>query len=445
MVLLFIPKNVRNLADNIKHHFEKVGIPYSILCYLICFYVFMAGNLSVFVRWFVLSPSVSWLSYSINKVTPRLCDSLMLQNARMVMSWAMSFPDYHKRFHLAVDTTSSKKHSSIAEGCGSWFTSSRQVYFGFCIVMFALVDTHTGTAYPLFWKRCLKKEEAGYQTCFDIILSFLQRFLDLKMKPLPVVFDSWFDSAPFMKSLEDLGFKFVIEIKSNRKVRIENNKNAQNFSLIEIMNIILSTTKKKIVQAGTWINGKKTTKYTISKIIYLPNRKDGRNSRLLKLLVVMVFNSPDSPTPFSYYVTNDLSSSDALVWKLARGRWNIEVLFRNLKQYLGWGQAPFQSLGGIMLSITLPLVIATFLLLKSSDVWGLNDEEVPTLGQKIAWIRSAEQIRSIQSLWNGKVDKEVINRFLNRRDPLFAHKKPANIDAGKRKRTKIIAKQGKVA
>jgi hypothetical protein len=112
--------------------------------------------------------------------------------------------------------------------------------------------------------------------------------------------------------------------------------------------------------------------------------------------------------------------SGAMIWQLSRARWGIETVFRNLKQYLGFGTLGSSSKEAAHLAICLPILIyVNFEFFP--ERYGLN--EADTIGQKLDKMFLKNQADSIIGLMQGRLQHKAA-QFLARQCPSRSRQKP---------------------
>ena len=67
---------------------------------------------------------------------------------------------------------------------------------------------------------------------------------------------------------------------------------------------------------------------------------------------------------FSYYACNQLTWNASKVWMHARGRWSIEVQFRELKQLVAFGEAAVRSKESVEAVVSISMIALTVIRLQ---------------------------------------------------------------------------------
>lgn len=188
--------------------------------------------------------------------------------------------------YLLLDDTTWQRQAKVAEAVSKiWSSTAGSVRLGMQVVL--LVWTDGKRKVPV----SMRLWEKGGKSKVELAREMIQEAADRGLCPKYVLFDSWYTSKSILNLLDELGWKYVARIKSNRLLSGErlSKKWAQRFGQ--------ATGHLKQVRAEV-------------RII-----KDGKR----------------------YWVTNDLSLSPAQIKRQYRNRQQIEETFRLLKQEFGWG------------------------------------------------------------------------------------------------------------
>lgn len=411
MISCTIPAQIRKLTDrykNIVHHSD-----WNQLASMFTYSLTGANSLSDFVRHNPWSKSVSSLSRFINKFDGdrwmrRLRKSILKKYAKKCQTIDP------KNFCLAIDDTNNPKFGRKSYRTGSWH-GSKGLYNGQRIVVLVLVDMHNNFAIPLGFRFATKKNHFDYIPCYDFSLELLEEAKTSGFPLLPVVFDSWFDSSDFITKIKNIGFKVVWEMKSSRTIKKNPNPFARWIKLkfafkgmtrYRLRNSLESRAIKKYLRKAPCGSLLK---------IWIKNFKQQLNC-------VAMFNRHNGKTAFGYLATTDLSLCAADIWMLSRARWRIEYLFREVKQLLSFGRLPSGSKEAAELSVCLPFILYTSLLLEP-ELWGRQESH--TTGDIVQRIRYQLLMTSIVKLVNNK-NHIVSYRLTARLRKDRVNKKPVN-------------------
>lgn len=197
-------------------------------------------------------------------------------------------------FLIIDDTVIDKSFAKVIENISWMFCSKKnKSVLGLNIVV--LVWSNGIITIPLafkIWKKDSKKSK--YDLALEL-LSYAKNFL--KLKPKYVVFDSWYAAKKILKRLQGYKWKFVCQIKKNRKFNGVQLKLYKKYPYWMEQGTIDGSFKVLIVR-----NGKK------------------------------------------YFATNDLALSKKEILDRYKTRWTIETMFRMLHDKLGFGECQARSL-----------------------------------------------------------------------------------------------------
>ena len=427
MISIITPAGIRQVADRYKDIFASVGINYSTLVSFFCAHLFGVSTLSALVRLFGFSPSVSTLSDALSKFS---CKNRFMRRLRSSILRKYKNPEDWQYLKFAFDSTAKLKRMKGLIGGGHWANSKGNVYEGLTIVVVSLVDIRTGNAIPIAWDRCKKEWEEDHKTGWEIVLDLLDEIIADGFPPLSVVGDSWYDGYEFMEELVKRSMKFCIQLKSERNVKTNPAPNSKWLKLPAVFSEFKKMTVKVSTKIGLSSNKKRRikTKYICSKIIFIffKSEKDGKKkTKMMPLKVTAVYNHHREKSAFGYYATNNLSAPDVWSWEMSRFRWNIEVLFRDLKQNFAWCSLPCRSNEGVELAVCLPMALIASLRLDSPDVWGLEQNKEESLGVMLAKIKAKNFDKSLDILIKNPLHA-VVSRIKNRRQAERVNKKPVD-------------------
>lgn len=414
----------RELAMGYKDLWEDF-VPINSLCAYITLFVLGYSSLDALVRYCVNFPSVSTLSRNIQNASKGNCfnRSMRRMRSKILKRIKKSSDDWV----YAFDTTDNPKRLQNLKGRGHWAKSNGSIFDGRNLLVMVAVNTKKGYAVPLYYFPCIKPEEDPTiaRTGWELVLDCVDLLVSENFPKLTLVGDSWFDGVPFMKALTDRGFKFVIELKASRNGKVAESSDSTAFHNLALH--FEDSEKKQAIFGSTKApeaipEGLKGKKYAKSKrLILRAARKKGQPEKkreTILLNVTAVFNTPRSSKAFAYYGSNDLEKPSAWLWNISRCRWNIEVLFRDLKQYLAWGQGSHKTQEFADLSLVMPFLVVVHLRISL----GIEDQPISkTLNQA----NQKEYIRSVKYAVRNP-NSAKLDLFLNRMDPLFANDKPRN-------------------
>lgn len=414
MLCCTVPEGIRKVVDRFKDIYTGNLERYNNQCALFCLFLFGLDTLSATVRSCPWSHSVSELSRAVNGIDGNR--SMRRLRRRILRHYKGDLSK--SEFCLAIDDTSNPRYGNKIFRCGTWGSSSG-LYHGQKIVVLALIDINSDFALPLSYRFATKKCDSNYISVLDHAIEMLKEAKESGFIELAVVCDSWFDSADFMRRIVNLGMIYAGEIKANRKVRANPGRSClwkkpkDLFLKLKRVKIITRCDRQEIRK------GKKTAKSIATSVVYIRGLKKA-------LRGIAVYNRKNGVKAFGYYVSTDLSMTGAKLWELARARWRIERLFRDLKQNLSFGKLPCGGEAGSDVAVVIPFILLVSLRLDPPENWGLKKADV--IGTMVKQIREIALEKAIDIILINPQSK-VIMQLRGRRTITKVNKKPVNSPA----------------
>ena len=407
MISITVPEFVRQVADDYKSTQE---MDFGTLSAYFSMCLFGYENICEGVRAFPWSPSVSTINKYLQKFsTNRFMRRLRAKILRKIQEGKIDKDDCC----YVIDDTIVEKYGAKVFRIGTWGKHGSGMMRGQRIMTLVMVIRSKGIAIPLAFEICPKKDDKEYLSGIDISLELIDLIYASKFPNLPVVFDSWFDSANLMTELSKRKITFIIECKSNRKIK-------KNISPYARWYDWKSYFQKKIrfsVKLRKTQNSKRSykTKYIAEDYIFL--RK--YNSRLK---AAVVYNKPYGKNYFGIYVTNDQKMSCSEIWGFSRSRWHIEEFFRCIKKNLAFSKLPTTNKKASYASICIPFGIYVKIIL-SKEHW--TDRISVTLDSIIKEIKEFSFEKSLNDITKNKKSKKILTLKI-RREASRNNKKPVN-------------------
>jgi hypothetical protein len=127
-----------------------------------------------------------------------------------------------------------------------------------------------------------------------------------------VVFDSWWYSAVLIKSCRDLGHQVTCQIKSDKKVLLDDGQSLQ------VKNFAKRFDKKDFKEIRLRVRGKKKHYFVVDEIV-------GINKNQQVRIVISKQNEDSEP---KYYICTDVNLDSKRVISIYEDRWDIETVHR---------------------------------------------------------------------------------------------------------------------
>jgi len=241
-----------------------------------------------------------------------------------------------------------------------------------------------------------------HKTKNELAIEMLEWALAKGYPTCTVLADSWFGVKPFIKELKRLKLSYVIEIKSNLKVRVRcsepkltsTGKLAKNQyelktlsdffdSIITMITVGFAADKKFDKEEKILYNTKITN-------VHL-NAISGKHR---------IVQSIDSSTnTIKYLLTNELTWESSKIINIYSYRWVIEEFFRNAKQLLDMEGATIRSEQGITTALCLVFYIDFLLHLENCACTAENSQKEPkTIPSIIRRLQHENQLKFINKV-----------------------------------------------
>jgi hypothetical protein len=341
------PGIIRQVADD---YGDLLADHYKAFVAMLCGCAFGVGSFSDIFRFFLFSPSVSSLGRLFDD-SDNLWQKLNRRHRRRLLRLMPLILTEPNRFMWAIDDTLIPKSGRSIYGTYYWHDhNTKGTVWGHRLMVVGIVDRKRKILIPVYWEILHREDKSEKKTTHEkgwqVALRLLEDSLTEGFPKLLVVADSWFAGEEFFQALERSGFKFGIEVKSNRRVS-QHGKN-QNLDC-SVDEFFADRTKSKIFYH-------KAKKWASEAILLFKDSK-------IKLRIVAVSNKRKE-APFAYYATNELSWNAAKVWAASRDRWAIEVQFRELKQLFTLGEVAVQSQQAVETAISVAAIALTMIRLE---------------------------------------------------------------------------------
>lgn len=264
------------------------------------------------------------------------------------------------RYLWAIDDTIISHDGRKIWGTHFWHDhNTGGTVYGHKLLVLGVVDCKRKVLIPVYWEILHSKKSASHKKGWVVATELLHSSLDFGFPKLSIVADSWFAGEEFFQRLQNMGFSFVVEIKSNRKVH----SHGRRVDIAQRVDEFFSDRfRKKIFYRG------KSKWATEASLIF----KDSKT----KLKTVAVANKKGLVHEcFAYYVSNRLMWDASKIWGIARDRWTIEVQFRDLKQLFTLGGAAVRSKESVETAISVAVIGLTVVRLDQLDRVGTNEDQ----------------------------------------------------------------------
>ncbi|MDP2788765.1 MAG: IS701 family transposase [bacterium] len=168
------------------------------------------------------------------------------------------------------------------------------------------------------------KNDPDFKSKLDFAMELINEAIAANIPFSHIVFDSWYASCDMINSIDDLGKKFISEIKSNRRLLVNHPVSKKKIWLQQ--DELVTLIKKHLWHKTRMVNynGKLVPTYTL-------NVKIEDSQVKLKALCIMGKWSEEDDKSCHILITNDLCLDHKKICALYLLRWNIERTFQELK------------------------------------------------------------------------------------------------------------------
>ena len=223
---------------------------------------------------------------------------------------------------LIIDDTYKEKNGIQTDGVGRFYDHSKETYIWGNNFVTSVIQSK-GLFIPHKAKMYFKNNDEceNFKTKLEIAFDEIIEPLKIpKGMNLCIVFDSWWSSKDLINKCINLGHSVVCQIKSDRKVGINN---IMNFQVREMANQI---DEKHFIKTNINVRGKKKTYYTFEKNVII--------DRIGEVKLIISKRKRDGVT--KCIISTDKSLSPKEVISIYEDRWNIETAHRETNQKLGF-------------------------------------------------------------------------------------------------------------
>jgi hypothetical protein len=285
---------------------------------------------------------------------------------------------------LIIDDTYNEKKGKRTEGVGKFFDHSKGFIWGNSIVTSVLQAK--GLFIPHKAKIYVKKEDdavSDFKTKIQIAIQDI--ILPLRVPAgteVMVVFDSWWYSAALIKSCCDLGHHVTCQIKSDKKVFLDNGESLQ------VKDFAKRFEEKDYKKIGLRVRGKKKLYLAVDRIVGLDKTRQVR-------LIISKQNEGSEP---KYYICTDLNINAKKVLSIYEDRWDIETAHREANQKLGFKDYQLRGKRSIERFMQLVFAIWTGILLVEMENPPTGTKK-KTLGEMVNNVKHDSFIDMVIYVW----------------------------------------------
>ena len=254
---------------------------------------------------------------------------------------------------LIIDDTYNEKEGTQTDGVGKFYDHSKEAYIWGNNFVTSVVQSK-GLFIPHKAKMYVKDELENENFKTKLELAYEDIIEPLKVPKnirLYIVFDSWWFSADLFNKCLNLGHNIVCQIKSDKKVGINN---IMSYHVKDMANQIED---KYFIKTTVNVRGKKKTYYAFEKDVIL--------DKIGMVKLVISKRKKDSTTKYIISTNKFLSSKEII--SIYEDRWDIETAHRETNQKLGFKDYQLREKHSIERFIQIVFSVWTAILLWELD------------------------------------------------------------------------------
>lgn len=360
-------------------------------------------NLSAISRAWLKERSVNAFSHCLKKAKINFKEATLALSRMQQQSHALTCGRF-----IIDDTLEhhTKFCKFIAWVCHHWDHVINKTAKGICIV-FLYYSQGKWIKFPIGWRVYLKK---NCKTKNDLAIELIKEGLDRGFPCDVVLADSWFCVEPFIRELQKLGLRYILEIKTNATIQVPiphtGRKRKYWYTKKNIIKFMKSVRKPRIIGfIGDLETGKPekelyVIKEKVCKIYALPGKHK------------VIYSYDREKNSHKYLITNELTWEGIKVVKEYFCRWVIEEFFRNAKQQLNMEGACVRSEQGVAIKLLLLTCIDSLIHMNIAKLVSGNSKSGALTFQSIIRLSIYENAESFVNLIKSPGGEEFLNRWL---------------------------------
>ena len=239
---------------------------------------------------------------------------------------------FSKNGVLAIDDTGSlKPYAKKTEGVAYQYcpATKEKAYCNVVVVScYANLTKHIPLGLKFYKPEAefipLRKNDPDFKSKLDFAMELIEEAITAGILFSHIVFDSWYSSCDMIDFIDDLGKKFISEVKSDRRLLVDHPVSKKKIWIQQ--DELVKLIKKHLWHKTRMINynGKLVPAYAFNARV-----KDTQVN--LKAFVIMGKWSEEDDKSAHILITNDLALDHKKTASIYRLRWGIEHAFQELK------------------------------------------------------------------------------------------------------------------
>ena len=308
-----------------------------------------------------------------------------------------------KRGVLVIDDSSCKKWGFATQGVGLQYSSTEEKTIN-CNVVVTSAYADKKKRYPIDLRPYIPKDDSlckSYEVTFKTKHELAKELVeDAVKREIPfkyVVFDNWYFSSDFVTDLNISHLKWITEAEKNRLISYK----GKWVRADEPVKLIPCTKFNRTVTL-TYIYGKDKRLFLYA----FRSKIHGLDGEYLVVIAVSKWND-GKPEDVHVFVTNDLTLDPAEVVKKYAMRWEVECIFKDLKDNVAFDHYQVRSIKAITRHWHLSVLAYTFLLrakATGSIARSLKSRRIRTIGDALRGLRTLNNVIAIEWIKNHSVE-----------------------------------------
>jgi hypothetical protein len=299
-----------------------------------------------------------------------------------------------------IDDTMSK-HTKLCRFiygvCKHWDHVFNTMTAAKCLV-FLYYSENGVIKFPIGWKIYFRNSNT---TKNDLAIELIEEALEKGFKCSVVLADSWFCVNPFIKELQRLKLRYVLEAKTNTSVKVKIKKKETTgrgrkrknwYTKENIVNFMKKGKNKREIGFKENLSMEKAEKllYILKERVAILNSFSGKHK--------IIYSYDPKRESEKYLITNELTWEGIKIVKEYFHRWVIEEFFRNAKQQLNMEGACVRSEQGVTITLLLVSFIDSLFHKEIAKLVSKNLQSEPITVQSIVRLAEIENVENLAKL-----------------------------------------------
>jgi hypothetical protein len=257
---------------------------------------------------------------------------------------------------IGDDSTIEKRKGKKMEGLGLHHSTTQDKRVrGHSLVesLYVLLGRRCPLAPQLYRQQAIcAVEGVPFASKIDLMETVIRTFEPVAGTVTHVLLDTWYSAKRLWRAARERGFLITSGLKSNRWLRVADPAAPQGWTWQRLSDYTAQLSANDYVQVK-WPKGEED--------VYV-HVVTTRVRKLYSCQVVIVRQSLDAPlSQTRYWASSDLEASPEMLLAHIAARWDIEVLFGDGKEELGWDQYQLMSATALLRFWTLAMLAYVFL------------------------------------------------------------------------------------